>query len=69
MPRKTNRTIINKATGKEYRYARVTATIGKNPDGTPIRKEFVGASKKTSYQMSTPKLKNIFQPARKAYHA
>jgi len=40
MPRKTNFT----ANGSDY--FRVTATIGKNPDGSPIRKQFYAPSKK-----------------------
>jgi len=40
MPRKTNINI----NGSDY--FRVTATIGKNPDGKPIRKQFYGSSKK-----------------------
>ena len=40
MPRKTNFT----ANGNDY--YRVTATIGKTPEGSPIRKQFYGASKK-----------------------
>ncbi len=31
-------------------YYRVTATIGKDPDGKPIRKEFYGKSKKEAEQ-------------------
>lgn len=41
---KTNTTIKSKA-GKEYKYARVTKTIGHNLDGTPIKKQFVGRTK------------------------
>jgi len=44
MPRKTNFT----ANGSSY--FRVTATIGKKPDGSPIRKQFYGASKKDAEQ-------------------
>ena len=40
MPRKTNFT----ANGNDY--YRTTATIGKNPEGKPIRKQFYGSSKK-----------------------
>ncbi|MCL2249103.1 MAG: site-specific integrase [Oscillospiraceae bacterium] len=40
MPRKTNFSV----NGSEY--FRVTATIGKKPDGKPIRKQFYGVSKK-----------------------
>jgi integrase len=40
MPRKTN----FKVNGSDY--YRTTATIGKKPDGTPLRKQFYGASKK-----------------------
>ena len=40
MPRKTNFT----ANGSSY--YRVTATVGKNPDGSPLRKQFYGSSKK-----------------------
>jgi integrase len=40
MPRKTN----FKVNGSEY--FRVTATIGTKPDGTPLRKQFYGNSKK-----------------------
>ena len=51
MPRKTNVTIKakptgNSETGKKYEYFRVTATVGKNPDGSPIRKQFTGKSKR-----------------------
>ena len=41
MPRKTNFTTAN---GKGY--YRVTTTVGKKADGSPIRKQFYGASKK-----------------------
>jgi integrase len=40
MPRKTNFT----ANGNSY--YRVTATVGKKPDGSPLRKQFYGESKK-----------------------
>jgi len=40
MPKKTNTKINNKS------YYRVTATIGHNADGSPIRKQFYGDSKK-----------------------
>ena len=42
MPRKTNFT----ANGNSY--YRVTATVGKNPDGSPLRKQFYGDSKKAA---------------------
>ena len=41
MPRRTNFTNQNGNT-----YFRVTAVVGKNPDNTPIRKQFYGESKK-----------------------
>ena len=44
MPRKTNFT----ANGSNY--YRVTATVGKNADGTPIRKQFYGVSKKEAQE-------------------
>ena len=44
MPRKTNFT----ANGNDY--YRVTKTIGKNADGSPIRKQFYGSSKKEAEQ-------------------
>jgi integrase len=44
MPKKTNFT----ANGNNY--YRVTATVGKNPDGSPIRKQFYGESKKAAEQ-------------------
>jgi integrase len=53
MPRKTNTTITKTdKDGKEskYNYYRVTATVGKNADGKPIRKQFYGASKKDAEQ-------------------
>ena len=40
VPKKTDTTINGS------NYFRVTATIGKNPDGTSIRKQFYGSSKK-----------------------
>ena len=40
MPKKTNFTVNGS------NYFRVTATIGKHPDGKPIRKQFLGKSKK-----------------------
>ena len=40
MPRKTNITVNGS------NYYRVTATVGKNPNGTAIRKQFYGASKR-----------------------
>jgi len=42
MPKKTNITVNNRD------YYRVTATIGKNADGKPIRKQFYGDSKKAA---------------------
>ena len=44
MPRKTNFTTGDNA------YYRTTATVGKNPDGTSIRKQFYGASKREAEQ-------------------
>ena len=44
MPRKTNFTTGN------HNYFRSTATIGKKADGSPIRKQFYGASKKEAEQ-------------------
>ena len=41
---KTNTTIKSKK-GKEYKYARITRTIGHKLDGSPIKKQFVGRSK------------------------
>jgi integrase len=40
MPRKTNFTAGN------HDYYRTTATVGKKPDGSPLRKQFYGSSKK-----------------------
>jgi len=45
MPRKTNFTTVDKK-GNLNRYYRVTAPIGKKPDGKPLRKRFYGTSKK-----------------------
>ena len=42
MPRKTNFTTGNNS------YFRVTATVGKTPEGLPIRKQFYGDSKKAA---------------------
>ena len=44
MPRKTNFTTGN------HNYFRTTATIGKKSDGTPLRKQFYGSSKKEAEQ-------------------
>jgi integrase len=44
VPRKTNFTVNGS------NYYRVTATIGKKPDGSPIRKQFYGESKKAAEQ-------------------
>lgn len=53
MPRKTNTTINNND------YFRVRATVGKNPDGTLIRKAFYGASKKEAEQKRDEFLQGI----------
>lgn len=39
------KTNCNRSNGK-YKYFRVSATIGRNPDGSPIRKDFLGKSQK-----------------------
>ena len=44
MPKKTNFSVNGS------NYYRVTATVGKNPDGSPIRKQFYGDSKKAAEQ-------------------
>jgi integrase len=44
MPRKTN------FTTNGHNYYRVTATVGKNPGGAPVRKQFYGDSKKAAEQ-------------------
>jgi len=46
MPRKP----ITNVTIKNYNYYRITASIGKKSDGTPIRKQFYGKSKKEALQ-------------------
>ena len=51
MPRKNNFTTSTKGRDeKEYKnsYYRVTATIGKDADGKPLRKQFYGDSKKAA---------------------
>ena len=40
-------------------YFRVTATIGKNPDGSRMRKQFLGASKKEAEQKGDEFLENL----------
>lgn len=47
MPRKTNFTTTD-ANGNVNQYFRVTATIGKKADGSPLRKQFYGESKKAA---------------------
>jgi len=49
MPRKTNFTTVDNH-GNENHYYRTTATVGKNADGKPIRKQFYGSSKKEAEQ-------------------
>ena len=55
MPRKTNFT----ANGNDY--FRVTATVGKNADGSPIRKQFYGSSKKEAESKRDEYLNGIRQ--------
>ena len=53
MPKKTNTKINNS------KYFRVTATVGKDADGLPIRKAFYGSSKKEAEQKKDEYLRNI----------
>jgi integrase len=53
MPKKTNFTVNGK------NYYRTTATIGHKPDGTPIRKQFYGSTKKEARQKKAEYILNI----------
>lgn len=55
---KTNTTIKSKK-GKEYKYARITRTIGHNLDGTPIKKQFTGKTKTEAEQKADEYINNI----------
>jgi integrase len=55
MPRKTN------FTTNGHDYFRVTATVGKNPDGSPVRKQFYGDSKKAAEEKRDEYLAGIRQ--------
>ena len=61
MPRKTNFTVASNDKGKKYEYFRTSATIGKNPDGSPIRKTFYGASKKEAESKRDEHLEGLRQ--------